>query len=175
MYKIGQNVETIQKEIDIKLKKGQNYEALIYSVFCFERMVRRTIKVMLIRAGYHPKFIDNYIIGEHSEWSELRGLFKLGNLYLRNSDEGINDILTKPIWKIFDNGDPKKMGAMQIRNKIAQGFVPEEEIVQSASQSMKKVIEKWDLWTSANLRYNGTRQIVYRRDKVKIPYPMKKV
>ncbi|MDO8725057.1 MAG: hypothetical protein Q7J35_03195 [Candidatus Methanoperedens sp.] len=172
MYKIGQNVETIQKEIDIKLKKGQNYEALIYSVFSFERMVRRTIKVMLIRAGYHPKFIDGYIIGEHSEWSDLRGLFKMGNLYLRGSNEGINDILTKPIWKNFDNNDP--MGAMQIRNKIAHGIVPEEEIVQLASQNMKKVIEKWDLWTSANLKYNGTQRMIYKKSTIKIPYPEQK-
>ncbi len=110
MYKVGQNVKTIQNEIDTRLKNGQNYEALIYSVFCFERMVRRTIKVMLIRAGYHPRFIDKYIIGDHSEWSELRELFKLGNLYLRNSDEGIKDILTPPIWKIFDNSNTKKNG-----------------------------------------------------------------
>lgn len=172
MYTIGQNIETIQKEIDTKLKKEQNYEALIYSVFSFERMVRRTIKVMLIRAGYHPKFISRYIIGENSEWYDLRELFKLGNLYLRKSDEGINDILTKPIWKIFDNsGDP--IGAMQIRNKIAHGIVPEKKIVRSASQGMKTVLDKWDLWTSANLNYNGTQKIIYHKKNVKIPFPEK--
>lgn len=64
-------------------------------------------------------------------------------------------ILTTPIWKFFDNsGDP--IGAMQIRNKIAHGIVPKKDIVNQASQNMKRVIEKWDLWTSENLGYNNT-------------------
>ena len=173
MYKSGQTIETIQKNIDIKLEKGQDYEALIYSVFSFERMVRRVIKIMLIRAGYHPKFITHYLIGEHSEWSNLRELFKLGNLYLSGSDEGINEVITKPIWKIFDNsGDP--MGAMQIRNKIAHGIIPKKGIVKPASQNMKQVIERWDLWTSENLGYNGTQRLTYNKSNIKIPYPTKK-
>jgi len=170
MFLIGQSIETILKNIDSKLENKQDYEALIYSVFSFERMVRRTINFMFREAGYHPKFINQYILGKDSDWRKLKELFKLGNLYSTGEEDGINEILTRPIWKMFDNSN-EPLGAMQIRNKIAHGIVPKRAGVQASAQNMKLVINKWDSWCSSNLGYNGTGKLLFKKSKVKIPFP----
>lgn len=75
MYPISLGINEAIKRIKALLKNGHHAEALVTSVFTFEKMMRRTMKALLLRRGFSEKQAERLI--DRKGFADLRDIWDL--------------------------------------------------------------------------------------------------
>jgi len=101
MYPVKLGFETAVRRIQDLSKNGHNAESLVTSVFTVEKTLRRTLKQLIVSAGFKSKIADKII-------NNIRGLEALKNAweYYDPAHKKLTDIITQQDWKtVKDNSE----------------------------------------------------------------------
>ncbi len=109
MYPVTQGFEQVKQRIESLIINDFYSEALVTSVFTIEKMLRRTLREIIVSAGFTSKNADK-IIGNS-------GLQSIKNQWLVYEPNGktLVQILGNDIWNKIDTSS-------QIRNKLVHGI-----------------------------------------------------
>ncbi|WP_018607183.1 hypothetical protein [Uliginosibacterium gangwonense] len=109
MYPVSLGYSTAVARITALLQNGHDAEALVTSVFTAEKTLRRTLRQLVVSAGF-PSSIADKIVGN------LRGLDAVKNAWelYDPKHRKLADILQAPDWKVFKE-------AAEMRNKLVHG------------------------------------------------------
>ena len=109
MYPVKLGYKIAISRINKLIKNGHHPEALVTSMFTVEKTLRRTLRQIVVSAGFASKHADK-IVGN------LRGLHALKNaweLYEPNSTK-LSDIISQEDWQLFND-------VATMRNKMVHG------------------------------------------------------
>lgn len=109
MYPVRLGYSTAIARINELLSNGHDAEALVTAVFTAEKTLRRTLRQLVVSAGFISTIADK-IIGN------LRGFDSLKNsweIYDPNHRK-LTDLITPADWKVFKD-------ASEMRNKLIHG------------------------------------------------------
>ena len=109
MYPVKLGIEEAKKRINTLIKNGHHAEALVTSMFTVEKTLRRTLRQIIVSAGFTSKQSDKII-------SNLRGLDSVKNsweLYEPNNKK-LTDLISQEDWKQFRD-------VATMRNKMIHG------------------------------------------------------
>lgn len=109
MYPVRLGYSTAVNRINKLIVNGHHAEALVTSMFTVEKTFRRTLRQIVVSAGFASKYADK-IVGN------LRGLDalkKAWELYEPNNTQ-LSDIIPPVDWKLFKD-------AAEMRNKMVHG------------------------------------------------------
>ena len=109
MYPVRLGYDTATKRIRQLITNGHHPEALVTSMFTVEKTLRRTLRQIVVSAGFASKYADK-IVGN------LRGLDalkKAWELYEPNNTQ-LSSIIPSADWKLFKD-------AAEMRNKMVHG------------------------------------------------------
>ncbi len=109
MYAVRLGYETAVRRIRKLMSNGHHPEALVTSMFTVEKTLRRTLRQIVVSAGFASKYADK-IVGN------LRGLDalkKAWELYEPNNTQ-LSAIIPSEDWKLFKH-------AAKMRNKMVHG------------------------------------------------------
>ena len=131
MYPVKLGYKTAINRINRLIKNGHHPEALVTSMFTVEKTLRRTLRQIVVSAGFASKQADK-IVGN------LRGLDALKNaweLYEPNNKK-LTDIISQEDWKIFKD-------TATMRNKMVHGErVYELETCKREAEKVLKALDK---------------------------------
>jgi hypothetical protein len=109
MYPVRLGYDEAVKRINRLLSNKHDAESLVTSVFTMEKTFRRTLKHLIVRAGYGPKDADKLL-------DKFRGLQNIKDLWpLFDPEHGrLPAIIGNTHWQVFDN-------ATKMRNELVHG------------------------------------------------------
>lgn len=109
MYPVKLGYSTAVARINALTTNGHHAEALVTSAFTAEKTLRRTLRQLIVSAGF-PSTIADKIIGG------LRGLDAVKNAWelYDPKHRKLTDLLAKPDWKALKD-------AAEMRNKLVHG------------------------------------------------------
>lgn len=109
MYPVKLGYETAISRINKLMKNGHHPEALVTSMFTVEKTLRRTLRQIVVSAGFASKNADKVV-------GNLRGLHALKSaweLYEPNNKK-LSEIIPQDDWKLFTD-------VATMRNKMVHG------------------------------------------------------
>lgn len=109
MYPVRLGYSTAIERIGALLQGGHDAEALVTSVFTAEKTLRRTLRQLVVSAGFISALADKIV-------SNLRGLEAVKNAWelYDPKHRKLTDILAQADWKVFKD-------AAEMRNKLIHG------------------------------------------------------
>jgi hypothetical protein len=168
MYPVRLGQQTAQNRIKQLIKNGHHAEALVTSVFTVEKMIRRTLKQLIVSAGFQSKFAERYI-------KNLRGIDSLKSNwpYFDPANRSLVDIIGQNDWQKLNGED----AAFGMRNKMVHGNrVYELKKCNNAAEDVLKVMKRINSSFKSTYDYDGWQAVSIRRKtmlhqdpKVKMP------
>lgn len=109
MYPVSLGYAVAIARIDALLQNGHDAEALVTSIFTVEKTLRRTLRQLVVSAGF-PSTIADKIVGN------LRGLEAVKNAWelYDPKHRKLTDLLSAVDWRVFKE-------AAEMRNKLVHG------------------------------------------------------
>ena len=108
VYPVTLGFDEALRRIDSLMANGHKAEALVTTVFTFEKTVKRSLKCMAIRRGFTSKHAD--ILFNNSGFKNLQEFWPAFDPH----GESLSKILGNPVWQPVP-------GAVTMRNKLAHG------------------------------------------------------
>jgi len=99
LYPVTLGYQTAINRISLLMSNGHHAEALVTGMFTTEKTLRRTLRQIVVSAGFASKYADKIV-------SDLRGLDaikKAWELYEPNNKK-LTEILSPTDWELFKEG-----------------------------------------------------------------------
>ena len=109
MYPVRLGYETAVKRINKLNENGHHAEALVTSVFTVEKTLRRTLREIVVSAGFASKFADK-IIGKLRGFDAIKSAWEM----YEPNNEKLTNIIAAVDWKLF-------VDAASMRNEMVHG------------------------------------------------------
>lgn len=151
MYPVRLGYTTAVARIHLLLQDGHDAEALVTSVFTAEKTLRRTLRQLVISAGFISRIADKVVGG-------LRGLEAVKNSWelYDPKHRKLTDLLAPEHWKVFKD-------AAEMRNKLVHGervysvatYRQTTTDVLAALEAVKAILDSeygYSGWTTARSR-----------------------
>jgi len=108
MYPVTLGFNEAVKRIETLLKNGHSAEALVTSVFTFEKTMRRSLKLAILGRGFSLKQSDRLI--ERKGFKELRECWDI----FEKDHRPIHDLVGNDKWQFLPR-------AVEMRNRLVHG------------------------------------------------------
>ncbi len=155
MYPVKLGVDAAKRRIARLIENGHHAEALVTSVFTFEKTVHRTLKQLIVSAGF-PNAHADALLGK------IRGFHNQKDIWACFDTEGrdLPTIIGNSHWQHVNN-------AVKMRNKLVHGShayslnrckVMSEKILELIDQTVFAFRGNYgyDGWSRVSVRRNAT-------------------
>lgn len=152
MYPVSLGYAEAVKRINALLKNGHNAEALLTSVFTVEKTLHRTLKQLIVSAGFPSKQAEALI-------SQFKGMEKAKQVWpcFDPRHEALSTFVAPPTLKTIAE-------AQTMRNKLVHGTaVFSQAVCEATARAVLVALD--DLKKSLDVRYgfNGWTKVSVRR------------
>lgn len=130
MYPVRLGYDTAVKRIRKLITNGHHPEALVTSMFTVEKTLRRTLRQIVVSAGFASKHADKLVGGLRG----LDALKKAWELYEPNNTQ-LSSIIREADWRVFKD-------AAEMRNKMVHGERTYE--LETCKRDAEKVLDALD-------------------------------